>query len=350
MRKLLVYFTMLVVVACTSTSQAGLDDFQPLGGGVWSKAPIDSHDYLSLADNTAAVGNFYGARSDSGIYNFHFDGANWNPSLIVGGTPPVFDAVGEHGGGGAVVGAARGGGLTEYYWVGAPIYNSRVIDASNEYTGIVSNPGVNGNFFASRSSTSGGGIYNFHFDGANWGAPGTVTATGVFNTIGENGNGGSIVGAAQGGGLTEYYWDGGGFSTRSIDASNEYVALANHPTVAGNFYAARSSGGIYNFHFDGANWGAPSLVDNSSGKIYVALEPNPASGTGSLFGAQSDGTLDLYTWVGFYALDTISTGGGYGVLQFGNSNGALFAGTIPEPTTVALLGLGSLLIRRRRRR
>ena len=158
---------------------------------------------------------------------------------------------------------------------------------------------------------------------------------------GDGANATTFFGAKSGGGVDQVRWTGSAWSAAEI-APGTYSGVAGEG--GGNVvFGAKSGGGVDQIAWNGSGWSVNEITTNT----YSVVAGDGANGN-TLFGAKAGGGVDQIRWGGSSWLVAEVTSATYSVLA-GDSTANTFYGVVPEPATMALLGLGSLVMLRRKK-
>ena len=239
------------------------------------------------------------------------------------------------GSGDSVFAAKQGGGVDEIAWWGGSWHYNEVFPGVD--VKAMAGLGTNAVF----ATFNGGGIAQMGYWGG-WTVAGNIVAGPIgefdqFNDIASyDGAGDYAVAAEAGGGLHEI-WYSGGWNASEI-TSNEYaqvIAVGN-----ADFYAAGASNGLDHVYWDGSQWQIDAILGGDQVRDMVV---NGSEVWAALTGG-GVARLDSSGWLGW-----AQYGNEYDLLANNGGGGSVFGASVPEPSTLALLGLGGMLFRRRRK-
>lgn len=317
MRKILLLIMLVCVFVFAVDSNAVVDRVYYQGGFQTLSPAISSENYQSITyDYASASGAYllYAARADgTGVDRYlSGDALTWSKqfSLLTTTNYKEIETVDEFGNQ-FYAARADGTGLDRIYWHAGSFHTQSML--STDYKALSLDPGSSGNLmmlYGARADGSGVDRIRSDNGGNNWYVDFPLLSTTDYDelsTVAATGNS-FFANKADGSGLERVYYSGG-WQTQSV-VSGDFKALAHDPAQTGPLfllYAAKADGtGVVRIRSDdwGSNWyNEMSVVSTDYDDLSMF-----ANGVANQF----------------------------------------YGSTIPEPMTVALLGLGGLLIRRRK--
>jgi len=312
----------------------------------WGRTGLDAvNAYTAISGDGGESNQAYAASAAGGIVAWGFNKA-WSPgvwgstSVVGSGT---FTAITRDASRPSIVfGALSTGGIVQYEYNGST-WNANVVDNSSRvYTSLTYDSTYQNKIYGASSA----GLYEVTYSGS-WGA--NLLTTTAYTQVTANGTGEGLkfYGLTGAGGIDQIYFQGG-WQTSFVDHANTYTTIVGNGVNSNTVYGALAGGGINELNYN-AGWNTSQVATTGT---YTALA-NRDQTAGTIYGSEASGNFNEISWNGSsWISTTLFTGQTYDqLISDGARDPAIFGIAIPEPSGLALLGLGAgfLLIGFRRR-
>jgi GH35 family endo-1,4-beta-xylanase len=277
-------------VTATNTFITFLD--QLANNPPWGVTSLQSGDnFVSLTGDGGSANVVYGAAKTGGLIEYYYSGS-WQSVMIA---INLFKAVTcDASLTNVVFGAPATGGLVRYAWNGSS-WNASTVDGdtSHVYVALTHDTANQNTVYGAAAA---GGVYEITYTGfgpyGGWSVNLLTPTYTAYKQLTIDGVGLTIYGLTTDGFIDQIYYQGT-WQTFRVD-TNTYVSITGENNVSNTVFGARTGGGLYQMQYTGSgpnNGWAINTIDAMGN--YQALTDN-TSIANAIFGASGDTVYSIY--------------------------------------------------------